>query len=112
MDLFAYMLGKNAGGGGSEQEDGLVTRTLTAYENSTASNVGGYAFYNFSNLISVDLANASSVGLMAFNGCSALTSVNLPNVASIGGSAFYRCFALTSIDLPSATTRAMASPRT
>lgn len=104
IDVFSYMLGKKSGGGGSEQEDGLVTRTLTAYENSTVSSVGSYAFYSFLSLMSVDLANVGSVGAMAFGFCPNLTSANLPNVTSIGGSAFRGCNKLTSIDLPNVTT--------
>lgn len=89
---------------GNEQENALVERTLTTYENSMVSKVGNYAFTDCSTLTSVNLSLATTIGDYAFQNCSTLTSVNLSSATTIGDYAFRLCSALPSIDLPLVTT--------
>lgn len=88
------------GGGGAA----VIARTITEYTSDEVTSVGDYAFYSYSNLISVDLPNATTIGWSAFYNCKNLISVNFPNATSIGYYAFSSCTNLTSISFPKVTT--------
>lgn len=90
----------SGGGGGTENEDGLVARTLSVYSNNRVSMVGDYAFYSYSTLKSVDLPNCKSIGAYAFASCSVLQSISLQNCLYISNNTFMNCSTLSSIDLP------------
>lgn len=90
----------SGGGGGTEFEDGLVTRTLSVYSNDRVSVVENYIFTNNYRLSSVNLLNCKSIGDYAFSGCGALVSVNLSNCISVGRNAFAYCSKLPYINLP------------
>ena len=63
--------------------------------------VGDLAFYQYSNVVSVELAKSvKSIGAYAFSDCEALEMISLSGVEHIGKSAFARCTSLTSIRLP------------
>lgn len=103
----------------------IIDGTVTTINNSQATKVMSYKFYNDKTLTSVILSNATSVDPRAFYGCDLLNSVSIPNATTIGQYAFYGdiflasvnlqsvisidqnafmyCNALTSISLPSAT---------
>lgn len=89
----------SGGGGGTEIEDALVTRTLSGtYSNDRVSKVGDYTFYYYLNLASVNLPNCLSVGNHAFYFC-AFSSIYLPLCTHVGSNAFGGNKSLTSIDL-------------
>ena len=91
----------SGGGGGTEIEDALVTRTLSGtYYNDRVSVVGDYAFYSCSNLISVSFPNCTSVGKSTFAYCSTLQSISLPNCLYLDSHALSACSALTNVSLP------------
>ena len=91
----------SGGGGGTEIEDGLITRTLSGtYYNDRISMVGGYAFSGCSALASIDLPNCTKVYEKAFNYCASLQSFDLPNCLYISDYAFYSCQKLSLINLP------------
>jgi hypothetical protein len=95
-----YNLEMSEGGvNGNEQEDGLVTRTLTSYSNDRVTSIGKYAFA-YSLLTNVDFPKVTSLGEAAFSMCSELTSVNLPNVTSLGKNAFNNCAKLENLNIP------------
>lgn len=66
------------GGGSTDNEDAIISRTITSYSNSRITSLGWYAFY----------------------GCSNLTSVSLPLVATSGGNAFTACNQLADVQIP------------
>ena len=93
----------SGGGGGTENEDGLVTRRLSVYSNDRVSMVGNYAFANCTSLISITLPLCEYIGSSAFYSCISLTSVNLPLCSSIESTAFNNCRALPYVNLPNCT---------
>ena len=104
-----------------EYDDALVTRSVSAYTNSTASYIASFAFYNnkilqhasFLNVLSVSdsafwqcgvvdvyLPECTSVGNAAFSNCSSLEIIDAPKCTYIGVSAFFSCKSLYSVNLP------------
>ena len=73
-----------------------ITKVIVNYE----GNIGNYAFYDCSAIISADIT-AASIGDYAFNGCSKMTKATLgESMTSIGGSAFSGCTSLEGITIP------------
>ena len=83
--------------------DSILKRTINSYFDNTVIKIGQRAFYECSELVSVDLPNVTSMEEYAFGYCSKLVSVDLPNVTSIGQKAFYYCSKLTTLILRSET---------
>ena len=91
----------SGGGGGTENEDGLITRTLSGtYYNDRISEVGCYAFYSCRHLTSVNLPNCRYIRPSAFLSCYSLISVNLPKCIYLNGDAFKSCDKLAFVNLP------------
>ena len=104
VDGYSPVVVNVAGSGGDTSvEDGLITRTLTAYTNNRVTTVGAGAFHSFDALTTVSLPSVTSTGGNAFNGCSALRSAHLPALKTLGIMMFYGCSSLEEIDLPSLT---------
>lgn len=94
----------SGGGGGTENEDALVTRTLSGtYYNDRVSVVGTGVFFSCSKLSYVSLPNCRTVGTYAFSFCSALLSIYLPLCTSVGYATFQQCSSLVSVSLPNCT---------
>ena len=89
-------------GGGSDNEDGLLSDTLINYENITATNIKNNCFANSTTLTTATFTNVSNVGLSAFSNCSALTQINLPNATTIGNSCFSKASKLLTVNLSNA----------
>lgn len=90
----------SGGGGGTEIEDGLITRTLSGtYYNNRVSVVGSYVFSGCSKLLSIDFPNCISISGYAFDDCTSLQYINLPNCLYISDYAFYNCYSLISFSL-------------
>ena len=70
--------------GGDDKEAAIIDRSITEYSNGSIETIGGYAFYQCSSLLSVDLPSATSIGYNAFYYCEKLTTVDLPMATSIG----------------------------
>lgn len=70
---------------------------------SSVTKIGDYAFYNCTNLTSIELpSGVTEIGDYAFYNCTNLSSLTLPSgVKEIGFSAFYGCKSLTSVTIPS-----------
>ncbi len=56
------------------------------------------AFFGFTMLEEVEIANATEIGKSAFNGCTKLTNVALPKVEKLYDNAFSGCTALQKVD--------------
>jgi hypothetical protein len=99
-----------AGGGSgaavewSENEDAIITDTLSSYFNDRVTTIGSYAFYDRNSLTTVSFPVATTIGNYAFYNCSSLTTVSFPVATTIGSYAFYNCRSLTTASFPVATT--------
>ena len=84
---------------GEEIKDLVIPNTVT--------DIGEFAFYGCSGLISVVIPNSViNINSYAFSGCSGLTSVVIPNsVTNINSYAFHGCSGLISIEIPNSITR-------
>lgn len=115
---------KPGGGGDTDIEDGIITRTISgSYYNSRVTEVGSYAFASCTSLAAINFPACTSIatsafinctklsvasfsvcggiGSRAFSGCSSLTTVSFPVCSEIGSYAFLDCVNLTSADFPS-----------
>jgi hypothetical protein len=92
--------GIQAGGGGTDVEDALVTRTITEYTNTRVTKIAGYAFCSCSMLTSVNFPAVTDIGYSAFQDCSNLTSVNIPAAKYIRNNAFCSCSRLQTVNFP------------
>ena len=77
-----------------------VARTMTAYESETATKVAEYAFYQQTNLQTVE-TTATTIEQYAFYGCTNLETVETSGTtgATIGQNAFQGCSKLEIVDL-------------
>lgn len=87
-----------ASGGGSENEDALVTRTATEYTNNRVEEIGTYLFYNVTSIKKATFKNAKKIQKGAFEG-SGVEIIDAPAVEALGGYSFQRSN-ITSISLP------------
>ncbi len=80
--------------------DGKTEKSYTVPE--TTVRIGGYSFYNNSNIQSVVLPKKlTTIGISAFECCEELSEINIPeSVSLIYGSAFRNCISLRKVDLP------------
>lgn len=90
----------SGGGGGTENEDALLERTISVYSNDRIRVVGDGAFLYCTKLTYVSLPNCTTVGNYAFSFCSVLPSFYLPLCTFIGYAAFQQCLSLVSVNLP------------
>ena len=79
------------------QEDAILLRSLTTYNNDRVSAIGGYAFYKCMGLTDVNFQRAISVDQYAFSECENLINVNIPYLTNIGGHAFNSCYSLVKL---------------
>lgn len=86
--------------GDTSVEDGLMTRTLTEYENDRITTLGEAALRHCISLTKVDLPNVTYVDEQAFFNCSNLVDVNMPKLERIGAQCFQNCTKLKTISLP------------
>lgn len=99
-----------SGGGNTDIEDALITKTIVEYTNDRITNLPTYCFAYFENLISVSLPNVVNngvgvtskygIGQYAFSDCTKLKNVFLPKAYQVGMYAFNNCSSLEEIYLP------------
>ena len=77
----------------------LIDKTITEFNDDVLTTVGNRAFYNCTNLTSVNLPAVNFVDEEAFEGCSSLGNILLPSLSSLYSNAFKGCIALTSFEL-------------
>lgn len=91
-------------GGNTDDEDAIISRTITEYTNDRVTTIGNYAFNSCANLKSVNFTACTSIGISAFGFCKNLKSVNFPVCTTISNTAFGYCYSLTSVSFPACTT--------
>ena len=79
--------------------NGIKALTGVTFPESVTGAIGGYCFYNCSNLSSITLPECiTEIGGDAFAGCSSLSSITIPeSVTKIGYRAFQNCTSLAEI---------------
>lgn len=89
-----------AGGEGGGNENEIITRTISAYENSTVSVIGGYAFMKCNNLSEVTFPNVTEIQVAAFSSCGSLKTITIPNVQILGNYCFADCAGFSTVSFP------------
>lgn len=100
-EMAAAITNLPTGGSGGGNEDGLLADTLVNYENTTATKIKDYCFYQSNTLTTATFSNADEVGLNAFSNCKVLSQINLPKATKIGVLSFYKS-KLSTVNLPNA----------
>ena len=99
----AIAAGTSSSGPFSSARSTLTSITIP----ETITTIGIYAFYNCSNLTSIDFVDNSqltTIGECAFQNCNSLTSITIPSrVTRIDEFAFWYCDSLTSITINAIT---------
>lgn len=88
----------------SENEDAIISGTISSYTNDRVTAIGSYAFNYCSRLTTVSFPQATTIGSSAFAQCSHLTTVSFPAATTIGPYAFVGCRSLTTVSFPQVTT--------
>ena len=85
--------------------DGLISRTLTSFEEDGLTSVTAYAFYRYANLSHICLPNLVKCGSNAFSGIgiTQLTTDMFPNMKAFESRAFSNCEKLETVDLNGVT---------
>ena len=78
--------------------DGLIERTTTVVESTSATKIGANAFYDYAALTDVIFQSVRVIGNDAFNRCTSLSSVELPSLSILGARVFNNCSSLTTLD--------------
>ena len=78
---------------------GIRTAVKTVVIEKGVTSIGGFAFLNCTNLISVTIPDSvTSIGETAFTLCTNLTGITIPDsITSIGDCAFLNCTSLTNV---------------
>ena len=83
--------------------DGLVSHTLTEFEEDGISTIRNYAFYMNDTIESVSLPALKTVSQYAFSGCTNLNNASVQSVETIDSHGFEDCMSLSSIGYDSLT---------
>lgn len=89
--------------GDQETLDGLVSHTLTEFEEDGVTTMRSYAFYRNDAIESVGLPALKTVSQYAFSGCTSLNNVGVQYVETIDTRGFENCKSLSSIGCDSLT---------
>ena len=113
------------GGGGGDNLEEFITRTIKTFSNSSITKIGDSAFescekltsvncpavtkighaafqYNYS-LTSINFGDVTSIGMNAFANCPYITEADFPYVTELEGGTFYQCKNLTNVNIPNVT---------
>ena len=99
-DIGVSYVKPSGGGGSTDNEDAIITRTITSYSNSRITSLGWYAFYGCSNLTSISLPLVTTSGGNAFTACAQLANVQIPLLTEVTTNMFMSCSSLVKIKLP------------
>lgn len=89
--------------GDQETLDGLVSHTLTEFEEDGVTTMRTYAFYRNDTIESVSLPALKTVSQYAFGGCTNLNNANVQSVKEIESHGFENCKSLSSVGYDSLT---------
>ena len=99
IDLVANMPQTNT-------SDAYFSKSLRTFSAYKLTHIGRYAFYNLTELASINLPQTITINTGSFANCSTLAQVNMPALVHIHGhpylssGGFYACKALASVDMP------------
>lgn len=99
-DIGVSYVKPSGGGGSTDIEDAIISRTITSYSNSRITSLGWYAFYGCSNLTSVSLPLVAKSSGNAFTACSNLADVQMPMLTEVSTNMFMSCHSLVKLKFP------------
>lgn len=99
-DIGVNYVKPSGSGGSTDNEDAIISRTITSYSNSRITSLGWYAFYGCSNLTSISLPLVATSGGNAFTACNQLADVQIPLLTEVTTNMFMSCSSLVKIKLP------------
>lgn len=102
-DIGVSYVKPSGGGGSTDNEDAIISRTITSYSNPRITSLGEYALSNCSMLTSVDFPLVTKMGISVFSYSNSLVNINLPLLATMDNNAFAFCTGFSKLSLPCIT---------
>lgn len=99
-DIGVNYVKPSGGGGSTDNEDAIISRTITSYSNPRVTKLGIYAFNTCTKLTSIDLPLVTEIKNQCFASDSNLVDVNLPSLITMGNNAFQQCVRLVKLSFP------------
>lgn len=113
-EMAAAITAISGGGGGSgntDNEDAIISRTITSYSNPRVTKLGNYAFNTCTELTSIDFPLVTEINNHCFTSDYNLVDVNLPSLITMGNNAFQQCVSLVKLSFPCLTSVPMSAFR-
>lgn len=110
-DIGVNYVKPSGGGASTDNEDAILSRTITSYSNPRVTKLGIYAFNTCTKLTSIDLPLVTEIKNQCFANDSNLVDVNLPSLIIMGNNAFQQCEKLVKLSFPCLTSVPMSAFR-
>jgi hypothetical protein len=89
--------------------DSIIDRSIIECKDNNITKVGDFAFFNCTNLTSVNFPVVTTIAAAAFQNCTNLTSIDFPVVTNLPNNSLISCSKLTALILRSNSLCSLAS---